>query len=47
MSGAITCSMVVEIKPPSCPIKIFCVELALGAASPRGKIIFDSRGIDL
>lgn len=39
--------MVVEIKPPSCPIKISCVELALGAASPLGKIICDSRGIDL
>lgn len=46
-SGAITCSMVVAIRAPSCPMKTSSVELGLATVGPRDKIKFDNRGIVL
>lgn len=39
-----TCSMVVEIRAPSCPMKKSFVEITLAASEPLGKIKLDNRG---
>ena len=44
ISGAITCSMVVEIKAPSSPIKRSCVDSTDLKTEPPGKIKFCNRG---